>query len=200
MTSPFTYPTSRHVRRHGPQGYADPASYRPWLRDEFAFRCVYCLLREQWGLVRGTFDIEHFQPVALHPDKATVYDNLLYSCATCNAAKGSQRVPDPCRVMLRPDVRVDEDGTIRATSPEARRLIRRLGLDDPEYTEFRLLWIGITVLAALHAPDLWRRFMGFPDDLPDLGRLRPPQGNTLPEGVARSYFRQRERGALPTTY
>ena len=45
----FTYPSEPDVRRHGPQGYADAASYRPWLRDEFAFRCVYCLFREQWG-------------------------------------------------------------------------------------------------------------------------------------------------------
>jgi hypothetical protein len=33
----FTYPAEPHRRRHGPQGYADAASYRPWLRDEFAF-------------------------------------------------------------------------------------------------------------------------------------------------------------------
>ena len=46
MTDPFSYPAAVHVRRHGPQGYADYASYRPWLRDEFAFRCVYCLLRD----------------------------------------------------------------------------------------------------------------------------------------------------------
>ena len=49
MTSPFVYPASPHVRRHGPMGYADHASFRPWLRDEFAFRCVYCLRRETMG-------------------------------------------------------------------------------------------------------------------------------------------------------
>jgi hypothetical protein len=42
----FTYPAEPHLRRHGPQGYVDAASYRPWLRDDFAFRCVYCLFRE----------------------------------------------------------------------------------------------------------------------------------------------------------
>ena len=41
----FTYPRSRHIRRHGPHGYRDYRSYKPWLRDEFAFRCVYCLWR-----------------------------------------------------------------------------------------------------------------------------------------------------------
>lgn len=48
MTTPFIYPAVPHVRRHGPMGYADVTSFRPWLRDEFSFRCVYCLLREQW--------------------------------------------------------------------------------------------------------------------------------------------------------
>jgi hypothetical protein len=44
--SAFRYPAAPHARRHGPQGYADAESYRPWLRDEFAFRCIYSLFRE----------------------------------------------------------------------------------------------------------------------------------------------------------
>ena len=51
MTVPFVYPSTPHQRRHGPRGYADYGTYRPWLRDEFCFRCVFCLLREQWGRV-----------------------------------------------------------------------------------------------------------------------------------------------------
>jgi hypothetical protein len=188
------------VRRHGPQGYADYPSYRPWLRDEFTFRCVYCLLREQWGLVRGTFAIDHFLPAAVHPEKVADYDNLVYACATCNAAKGSEHVPDPCRVLLREDVRVREDGTISGTTPASRKLIRILGLDDPEHTEFRLLWIEITARALRHAPDLHQRLLGFPDELPDLGELRPPAGNSRPDGVGWSCFAQRQQGALPLTY
>src|SRR5437764_4015992 len=99
MTIPFIYPSVPHVRRHGPQGYADYASYRPWLRDEFSFRCVYCLLREQWGRVRGTYALDHFLPVAQHPAEMTEYDNLLYACATCNGAKGDRVVPDPLSVL-----------------------------------------------------------------------------------------------------
>jgi 5-methylcytosine-specific restriction endonuclease McrA len=68
-------------------GYADYASYRPWLRDEFSFRCVYCLLREQWGRVRGAYDIDHFLPVVNHVGLALDYENLVYACTTCNTAK-----------------------------------------------------------------------------------------------------------------
>ena len=56
----FTYPVEPHLRRHGPQGYADVVSDRPWLRDEFAFRCVYCLLREQWGSCTALLTLSSF--------------------------------------------------------------------------------------------------------------------------------------------
>jgi hypothetical protein len=61
---------------------------------------VYCLLREQWGRVGSLFDLDHFLPVARHPEQRVSYDNLLYSCATCNEAKGDAAVADPCRVLL----------------------------------------------------------------------------------------------------
>jgi hypothetical protein len=44
----FDYAATAHVRRHGPFGYQDYESYRDWLRDEFSFRCVYCLKRIFW--------------------------------------------------------------------------------------------------------------------------------------------------------
>jgi hypothetical protein len=197
---PFHYPDKPHVRRHGPRGYADYESYRPWLRDEFAFRCVYCLLREQWGRVRRTFDLDHFRPAACHPHLALTYDNLLYACATCNAAKGVQDVPDPTRVFLHSAVQVNEDGTVQGHTVAARRLIRYLGLDAPESNEFRLLWLGILALAQRHDPALFRKLLGFPDDLPDLTRRRPPGGNTRPAGVRQSYLVQRRMGHLPEVY
>lgn len=200
MNAPFLYPPRPHTRRHGPQGYADYARYLPWLRDEFSFRCVYCLLREQWGRVRGVYAIDHFLAVAHHPARIADYDNLLYACATCNAAKGAQTVPDPLAVLTGPAVRVTEDGTIHADGADAARLIERLGLDSPQSTEFRMLWIGIIALAARHDPDLHRRLMGYPDDLPDLRALRPPGGNSRPEGAARSALARRKRGELPSVY
>jgi hypothetical protein len=42
----FDYPEPKADRRHGPAKYTSYEYYRPWLRDEFAFRCVYCLKRE----------------------------------------------------------------------------------------------------------------------------------------------------------
>jgi hypothetical protein len=200
MISPFRYPSSPHQRRHGPSGYADHASYRPWLRDEFTYRCVYCLLREQWGRVQGLYAIDHFLPVVHHPDKATDYDNLLYTCATCNSAKGARTVPDPTAVLTYPAVHVERDGTIHTSNTEAARLIELLGLDSPISVEFRRLWIGIIALAAQHDPQLHRRLLAYPDDLPDLARLEPPDGNSRPAGIVSSAFAQRQAGTLPEMY
>lgn len=199
MTVPFVYPAAPHVRRHGPQGYADYTSCRPWLRDEFSFRCVYCLLREQWAR-HGSLDIDHFLAVAHHVGKTTDYDNLLYACASCNAAKQDRLLLDPLQVLTSARVQVAADGTIHTDDPEAGRIIELVGLDSDRSTEFRALWIGIIALAAKHDAELYRKLMGFPADLPNLARLRPPKGNTRPEGVEQSWHARKQAGTLPETY
>jgi hypothetical protein len=84
----FDYPSQIHVRKHGPKGYRDAGSFKPWLRDEFAFRCVYCLWRETWCQDGDeSFSVEHFAPRSTHPDQACEYDNLLYACCRCNSLK-----------------------------------------------------------------------------------------------------------------
>ena len=197
--APFSYPHTPHVRRHGPSGYTDYSSYRPWLRDEFTFRCVYCLKREQWGIVRGTYHLDHFLPQAHNPASSVDYDNLLYACGSCSSAKRDLTVSNPSECMLEPFVIVREDGTIESTNPDAEKVIRVLGLDDPEYREFRRLWIDILAMSRLHRPELYRRLMTFPDDLPDLATLRP-SGNSRPGGVQESWKARRDRGELPDTY
>jgi|RhiMetdeSRZDD1v2_1073273.scaffolds.fasta_scaffold227619_2 HNH endonuclease len=197
--APFVYPESPHVRRHGPAGYAHYERYRPWLRDEFAFRCVYCLKREQWGVVKAAYHLDHFSAQVHQPQAAFDYDNLLYACATCNISKGKAVIPDPCTCMLDGQVTVGEDGSIYGTTPEAMRLIRKLGLDSPDYCEFRMLIIRIVQLAVAYDPSSFRMLMKYPDNLPNLASLRPPQ-NTRPEGVHNSFRARRDRGQLPETY
>jgi hypothetical protein len=143
------------------------------------------LLCEQWGRVRGSYGIDHFLPVVNHVGLALDYDNLLYACATCNSAKGRRQVPDPLHVLTSLNVQVGENGFLHATTPAAARLIKLLGLNGTVAVEFRLLWIGIVALAAKGDPELHRKLMGYPSptDLPDLTRLRPPNGNSRPEGV-----------------
>ena len=198
MTAPFVYPEAPLVRRHDPQGYAGYASYLPFLRDDFAFRCVYCLHRERW--VPGGFHIDHFAPVALHPGWATRYDNLFYSCASCNLGKRDAVIPDPGQSLLRAAVSVQPDGTMTAGTPEALSVIEHLHLNGSHYVAFRRVWIRIVEILSTSRPDALPEILGFPDDLPDLSKLRPPGGNAKPDGIEQSHFRRRERGELPDTY
>ena|SRR5713101_1667716 len=71
LPEPFAYPREPHGRRHGPAGYEDYGHYKPWLRDEFTFRCVYCLERETWYPNRAaSFSADHFVPVVLDPTES----------------------------------------------------------------------------------------------------------------------------------
>jgi hypothetical protein len=89
---------------------------------------------------------------------------------------------------------------MHAATPSAQKLIDLLGLNRPRLREFRELWIRIVRLAARHEPDLFRRLLAYPPELPDLSNLRPPQGNARPEGIAQSHGERRRRGELPDTY
>lgn len=198
--SPFEYPSRAHQRRHGPMGYADLASFREWLRDEFAFRCVYCLVREQWGRVTGEFDIDHFTPQAVRPGRLAEYDNLVYSCTRCNAIKSSQVVPNPLSALTSGKLRLQPDGIIESDSVDSARLIRKLDLNAPQMVAWRLVWARIIELARDHDESLYLRLMGFPNDLPNLARLRPPGGNARPRGIEKSCFAQSQRGTLPVVY
>jgi hypothetical protein len=203
---PFDYPRQPHRRRHGPTGYVTYKAYKPWLRDEFTFRCVYCLERETWYPSRSAaFSIDHFEPKIVNPELATDYENLVYACLRCNSVKGVQtHLPDPTMVALGDHVRVDEEGVVHAITSEGGRLIDALHLDVYPATVVRR-----ETLAILRAkqklpadPDIHQLFLirfGYPLDLPDL-RLCRPGGNAIPGSELSCYAATKERTELPEVY
>ena len=197
---PFSYPEKPHERRHGPLGYAQAASYRPWLRDEFDFRCVYCLDREQWQKHIGKFAVEHFLPVSKYPSQELDYDNLVYACVSCNLTKAQGEVADPTGTLLNDSIVIHGDGRMEGRTKEAARLIDKLLLDSEECRIFRRRWINIIRLAKMHARDLYQELLGYPLDMPNLARLRPSAGNKRPEGIRESHYARQKRGELPATY
>jgi hypothetical protein len=197
---PFDYPAQPHVRRHGPQGYAAVESFRPWLRDEFAFRCVFCLTRERWEGPIGRFAVDHLRPSSSHPNLERDYDNLLYTCVGCNAIKGSEAVNDPTQVFQISTVAIGDDGVLSPRTTQAAELIELLNLNYPALCHRRQLLIAAIKVFRSHDPELYRRWLSYPGDLPDLSRLRPPEGNARPAGIAQSYFALRERGELDAIY
>lgn len=202
-SNPFAYPPACHIRKHGPYGYKSYESYRDWLRDEFSFRCVFCLTREQWGLVKGSWDIDHFVPQNHYPQGRLEYENLLYVCHTCNVVKSNQLTPNPCEMSFGNCVRVHQDGTIEALSKDGEVLIETLRLDNEDHRRFRSLIISLlrSLLRSHEHSDrqTYIKLMGYPDNLPDLSTLRPP-GNSNPEGIHGSFYARRMRGDLSETY
>lgn len=195
----FEYPEPRSERVHGPEGYASYASFRPWLRDEFTFRCVYCLKRETWGQVTGEFELDHFEPQSIAPDRTVDYLNLVYSCRRCNAIKLDQKIADPMLILSSDNVAVMPDGELVTQSIEARRLIQQIDLNSPVIRKWRVMWMRIVDLANDRDAELHQQLTGYPDDLPDLSQLRPPN-NSRPDGLETSWYAKRQGGQLPESY
>ena len=128
------------------------------------------------------------------------YDNLLYACAACNEAKKAiLNVPDPCRVSFCECVEVMPDGHVKALNKNGEKLILTLRLDSKRNVDWRRDWMGVLELLEAKSPELYRRYMGFPDELPDLRNKKAPR-NTKPKSVDDCFFVQRQRGTLPQTY
>lgn len=202
----FVYPAIPHVRRHGPLGYSDYHSFKPWLRDDFTFRCVFCLVRERWfPMGHDAFSVEHLVPKCDAPDRECDYENLVYACCRCNSAKSDVwPVLNPCEVAFADHLRVREDGQIKGLTTEGRKLIKVLRLDHPKLVKYRRELLNIVrVLPSKNDGDgssRLRYWLGFPDDLPNLVSLRPPSGNSRPEGVKQSYHARRQRLELEGAY
>ena len=98
-----------------------------------------------------------------------------------------------------------EDGTIEALTPEGQSLVDLLRLGVPPAIDVR--HETFLVLRAKRKwpndPDIHALFLmrfGYPSDLPDLTRPRPPGGNSRPDGIKNSHHARKSRGELPEYY
>jgi hypothetical protein len=194
------YGHAPHKRKHGPHGYSRYTSYKAWLRDEFDFRCVYCLFRETWSPQgQAAFCVDHVLPKRQFPDQINRYDNLVYVCARCNALKEDVDLGlDPCQIPLGEHVYVTTQGLVEALTSQGAYLVDILRLNHPQLIEFRrqitLLFELLEQKRRLSQEHVTHSFFGLPSDLPNLAQLAPPSGNTRPHGVAHSYYAQDQRG------
>ena len=202
----FRYPNKPHERSHEPKGYVNYQSMKPWLRDEFSFRCVYCLEREEFGSDGANrFAVEHTEPKGANPAKQNDYDNVVYACTRCNTLKGTKRILNPAEIPLPDVLRCDPDGVFIGITVDGQDLIETLQLNDSRRVKHRLTILTICNHASKSGADpeitqIAIGFLQFPVDLPDLRTLVPPGGNAKPDGVNDCYFVQREQGRLPNWY
>ncbi len=203
--NPFRYPATPHARRHGPTGYSTYQQFRPWLRDEFCFRCVYCLRREMWAFQDSDFELDHDVARSLAPELCRDYTNLVYACHNCNKRKSNKRLPSVCDVAYGACMEVQLFGTdagkIHALNDNGIRLIDELSLDAPKITATRQLYIESIRSHEKHDRRLFLLWMGFPDELPDLHTVHPqPASNSLHGGLEQSWHAWKLRGELPEIY
>ena len=196
---PYDYPARPHRRRHGPAGYLSYESYRPWVEDEFHFRCIYCLNRKVWSPT-NIWVIDHLISQDEAPELECEYSNLVFACQFCNGQKLAVTVPDPCRVAYGKCLRVEPDGKVTALNKQGTRLVEIIRLNHPRFIQERLKTMRLLKILAEHTPDEFQNLMGFPADLPDLSALKPPGGNHRVEGISESCLARRNRDDLPKTY
>jgi HNH endonuclease len=198
---PFTFPREAHRRVHGPRGHIDYRAYKPWLRDEFEFRCVYCLTREVWrDDGQYSFTIDHVKPKDSHPELECEYDNLVYACSRCNTLKSVKvGLPDPCQTSLGRHLKF-RSGLFIAVTPLGRRLIEYLRLNEDERVGTRLRQLMLLEGRGRFGRTVIALTFGYPSKLPDLTRMKPPKGNARPGGVGISHFARQKAGTLPPLY
>ena len=135
--------------------YEDYHRYKPYLAEDFSHRCAYCNLRDQD--VTTYFEVDHFVPQAEikrhkgHEYLIKDYENLIYSCKSCNAAKSdlfegdilldpynNARFYDPVKIDYNTVFYRDKHGTIASRDGKGRTSIIDLKLYRPIHN---LAWI-----------------------------------------------------------
>jgi hypothetical protein len=209
----FIYAPEPHQRKHGPTGYPNYKEYKPWLRDEFTFRCVYCMERELWYPDRdASFSADHVEPQKDAPLRVCDYTNLVYSCTRCNSYKRRVRLIDPTAVGFGMHLRVDEKtGCIHVVqingkpSREGELIVRLLHLNEDPAISNRRYAIDLLALKRDFPDDervlrLFLQYFGYPEDLPDLRGRRPPDGNRFKGSELLCYRAIRDDKRLSETY
>ena len=148
---PFWYPTKKHQRTEIPPVYANYRDYKPYLKDEFSGRCVYCRKADS-GQDPGSFHVEHYKPKYLFSELVNVYINLFYACASCNrfksnywSAKKSKQVLNPCNHVMSQHL-VFASELVEKRSSQGRLNMELLRLNNAEAVSYRRDAIDHTLL------------------------------------------------------
>lgn len=94
--------------------------YEPELREDFHCICGYCGKSED--VTKKGFEIDHFVPISEAADLKNCYDNLVYSCFTCNRKKSS--------LWPTKDKTLPHDGTVGFCDPATEEFDIHLQRDE----------------------------------------------------------------------
>jgi hypothetical protein len=130
-------------RRSDPSAESDYRRYKQALREDFQYRCAYCILHEgdPYGGGFHHFQIDHFRPREDFPELRNTYSNLYYACSWCNRAKSDTWPSDDenRRGFVFVDPCVEDLYTTHATlNPATGKLNPKTNAGDFTITEIRL--------------------------------------------------------------
>lgn len=145
MTNPYAYGKSQHQRTEQPRQYKNYRSYKSILRREFKHRCVYCCAPD--GDRPASYAVEHYLPKKHFPLLVCTYDNLFYSCASCNTRKGEfwpkraelkagRFIPNPCDHVMFQHLRFN-GVAVEARTEAGRLAVEMLDLNSPQAKQHR---------------------------------------------------------------
>ena len=125
--------------------YSDYTRYRPFLREDFRFRCAYCLRHEFFVGGEAGCVIDHHRPQHGpfgRPDLISVYENLYWCCVECNSIKSdtwpspeelaeNRRFLDPCQPEDDHNLHwdIEEDGQLRSLTSVGEYTLDKLVLN-----------------------------------------------------------------------
>ena len=96
-------------RRKNIQFRKDYHDYLPELREDFFCSCGYCGKKE--NITRNGFEIDHLIPVSLWENGKLDYQNLVYSCFTCNRKKANKFPMKPSLTLHNDEIGILDPAT-----------------------------------------------------------------------------------------
>jgi 5-methylcytosine-specific restriction endonuclease McrA len=143
--TPFSYPKSRHTRRLRPGPFKKYWEYKPFLREEFEKKCVYCRMPDTMK-DQEMYGVDHYRPKSLFSELLTTYTNLFYCCNPCNRRKReywpmrgkikTHFIPNPCDHEMFAHLRFAAE-KVQARTTAGAWTRELLDLDDPEVVQYR---------------------------------------------------------------
>ncbi|GAB4457026.1 MAG: hypothetical protein OHK0029_16010 [Armatimonadaceae bacterium] len=124
--------------------------FEPYVRSDFERCCAYCYLHEDHVGGRRHFEIDHFCPQKICPDRAGDFYNLYWCCHGCNrpgAKHGHWPSPellalgygfvDLCVDRFEDHYTIAEDGTLIPKTRQGEYTIEHIGLNCEELKRLR---------------------------------------------------------------
>jgi hypothetical protein len=135
--------------------------WKPQIRREGRYQCVYCAIKEQqFGGLRN-FHVEHYRPRKHFPQLTEDIVNLFYACGICNSFKGGSwpsepdadhsvaAFPCPADVDYSDILNIEDDYTLVSSVRAGCFLIERLYLNRPQLIYTRRFFAMVLRLRAL---------------------------------------------------